>query len=486
MRAAWGRTVVAAAVTLCALTACQSGPQGSSENSVRADTGGMNELTVQALVMEMADEYIIALSEAVYLHLHYEQEDSRSRWLSQSFLRNGVGAALDIASGANPDVALLDLLVLASVQSWAFEDRWINEMTNSGERERKALARIREGEAKLWEMSRRVLEPAQEQELRALIEEWKSHNAERTVVALVRFDEMMDERRLPNLASRDRASGLFRAVSEATSEIEQSRLLGERLLWTASRYPYLLGQQSELTAYRLADQPEMRAAAEAIEAVQGLAAKTEQRMESLDRDVADQITAAFDLLSEERTAAIEQAEESMTNVLLRGLDDLERRVRIERLAAIDGTFDRFRDEWRASLDDLQEREPVLRDMLVELRDTIESSGELAVDLTGTVEALDRLAARFDERDAGDREPLDMKDVRDAAIETAKAAERLTELLEHANTLVDSGKLSQPAESLERASAGAIDRAFYRGLILVGVLVAGMIVSRLIPQRQRAG
>ena len=79
----------------------------------------------------------------------------------------------------------------------------------------------------------------------------------------------------------------------------------------------------------------------------------------------------------------------------------------------------------------------------------------------------------------------MKDVRDAAVETAEAAKQLTVLLEQANALLDSPKIREPALAFERATSETIDKAFIRGLILVGVLVAGMIAARLIPQRVRA-
>lgn len=479
-----GVSVVAAAFLLSAQTACQSGSGG--EGSVRASRpAGIDELAVQALVMEMADEHMATLGEAVHLHLHYPEQDPRTRALVTSFLRNGTGAAIDIATSANPDAALLDMLVLATLQRWSFERHWGAEMKPDPDRYAAALERLRVGEARLKQLAERVMSPENVAELDALILEWQSHNSHRTVVSLVRFDEFLDERRLPTLATRRRAGGLFRAVDNATSEIEQSRLLGERLLWGATRYPFLLGQQTELTVYRLADQPELREATATMQAAQRLSDAATRRLDNLDSELTDAVDEALTKIRAERVEAINQAERALSAVVTSGLEDLEARVQTVRERAIEETFVRFGQEWRASLDELQAREPVLRDILIELRDTIESSGELAVDLTGTVTALDRLAARFDEREAGDREPLDMKDVRDAAVETAEAAKQLTVLLEQANALLDSPKIREPALAFERATSETIDKAFIRGLILVGVLVAGMIAARLIPQRVRA-
>jgi len=75
--------------------------------------------------MGMADEYIASLGESVYLLTHNGKLDSKGRWLAQSFLRNGVGASLDIAVSPNPAVNLLDLLVMTSLQTWSFKAHWI-------------------------------------------------------------------------------------------------------------------------------------------------------------------------------------------------------------------------------------------------------------------------------------------------------------------------------------------------------------------------
>lgn len=77
----------------------------------------LSQLEIQALVMGMADEYGAALGEALYLLVRSDDVTPKGRWLVQSFLRNGMGAAIDIAAGSNPSVALLDLMVLVSLLS---------------------------------------------------------------------------------------------------------------------------------------------------------------------------------------------------------------------------------------------------------------------------------------------------------------------------------------------------------------------------------
>jgi hypothetical protein len=223
---------------------------------------------MQAFVMDMADDYLASLGESVYLLVRSGKLDSKGRWLAQSFLRNGVGASLDIAVGPNPSVSLLDLLVLTSLQAWSFKAHWIP--AGIGDAGIPALDRLKRAEEYAWTSAKKVLSEDQLITLRELISAWISENPDRTVVALVRFNEFDDERKISSLSLRGKAQGLLKEVSEAVAAVDEARLLGERLLWFAGRYPYLLGEQAELTAYRLIDQPESTQIVEALKSVQEL------------------------------------------------------------------------------------------------------------------------------------------------------------------------------------------------------------------------
>ena len=151
-------------------------------------------LKMQALVMDLADDYIASLGESVYLLTRSGKLDSKGRWLAQSFLRNGVGASLDIAVGPNPSVNLLDLLVLTALQTWSFEAHWIP--AGIGDAGLPALDRLKRAEAEVWASARAILSEDQSRTLRKLIDTWIAENSDRTVVALVRFNEFADERRI--------------------------------------------------------------------------------------------------------------------------------------------------------------------------------------------------------------------------------------------------------------------------------------------------
>ena len=413
-----------------------------------------NALKVQALVMDLADRYIAALGEAVYLITRDGQVDAKGRWLAQSFLRNGVGASMDIAVGPNPATSLLDLLVLASLQTWSLEVHWIP--AGIGEAGRPAVERLKRTETNIWSNAGEVLSRDQLRTLRRLIAAWIAENPNQTVVSLVRFKEFADERKISSREMRGQAHGLLERFDVALATVDETRLLGERLLWFAGRYPYLLGEQTELTAYRLMDQPEGARLVDAITATQRLSEVLAVHIETLQSDLDDQQAALFE------------------------------RIAVERNAAVNQLFDRLDQEWHRLLDDMVSRQGELLGVMTELQETIAVSGSLAKDLTETVNAIDHVVGRFD-RDPEDKsEPLRMTDVRDAALETGHAAEKVTLLLERLIVLLESESWDRQIAMMTDPADEIIDRVFWRGVILIGLLVVGMGLLRMVPQRITGG
>ena len=430
-------------------SACILNPTPSSHPG-QANRQDNDLLRMQSFVMNMADDNIAELGESIYLLTRSGHLDSKGRWLAQSFLRNGVAASLDIAVGPNPSVSVLDLLVLISLQAWSFEQHWIP--AGIGDAGYPALERLKTTEQDAWNTAKQVLTGDQLRTLRSLIDAWIAENPERTVIALVRFNEFSDKRRVSSLALHGEAISLLREVSEASAAVDEARLLGERLFWFAGRYPYVLGEQAELTAYRLIDQPEGLQLIETMKSAKELSDAFTERLETMQSDLEQQQGSFFSQLSAERQAAIDQL------------------------------FEKLVQERTQLLDEISAREAELLGMMSELRQTIIASGALADDLTGTVNAIDRVLSHFDQEPGGQKEPLRMLDIRDAAIETGRAAERLTAMLERANQILESEPWQQAMTSVTDPADDLVDQIFWRGLVLIGVLILGIGLLRLVPQK----
>jgi hypothetical protein len=474
------RTALAAFACLAlAIACCASPPQ-------KAGSGGGSPETLerayktQAVVMGMADDYIAALGEAVYVIGRDDVKDARARTMMQSFMRNGVGAAVDIGASPNPSVAILDLLVLASLETWTFETHWMPLGIGPGGAD--ALVRVKRGEADMWHTAREVLTDEQLATVRKLVDEWISEHPDRMVVSLVRFNDFADERKLNTLALRAEAGGLLKEVTQATAALDDARLVAERALWFAGRYPYVLGQQAELTAFRLADQPEVRELLESLRAMREVSASATARLETLKTDVQAERQAIFDQIAQERRETIAQSQAALHSAIEESIADATDRLANQRQMAIDQLFRGLGDQRTLLLDDLTARRADLHDVMGTLRETVVASESLAKELTATARAVDTVVARFDTGAAPGQEHLKLSDVRDTAAEARRTVEQLAQLLDRTNELVTSGAWDQRMGAVTAPASAVVDRLFYRGVALVAMLVVGLGLVRLVPSR----
>ncbi|RNC68330.1 MAG: hypothetical protein ED859_10390 [Desulfuromonadales bacterium] len=430
--------------------------------------------------MGMADDYIASLGDSKHLLTRSGKLDTKGRWLAHSFIRNGIDASLDIAVGPNPSVNMLDLLVMTSLQRRSFEDHWIP--AGIGEAGMPALARLKRAEADAWAAARKVLSEEQLHTVRELIAAWIAENPDRTVVALVRFHDFADERKISSVSLRGQAHGLLSEVSEASAAVDDMRFLGERLLWFAGRYPYLLGEQTELTAYRLIDQPEVSQLIETNKSAQRLGDALAKRIETFEGDLEEQQQRLFAQLSAERTAAIVQLQTALDATARKSIEQADKSFGDQRNKAINQLFDGIAKERALFLNDISSRQNELIGIMAELRQTLTVSGSTAKEVTATAQAVDKMMSRFERDPDSTAEPFRMTDVRDAAVETGNAADRMTRLLERANQLLDSRSLDRTLATINHPADEVIDRVFWRGVILISLLVAGIGLLRFVPQR----
>lgn len=430
----------------------------------------VSELDVQGLVMEMADDYISALGEATYLSGAEVRLDPKARTLSQSFLRNGVGAAMDIAAGPNLNTALLDMVVLVSLQTWSYENHWMDAGIGR-ESGAASLERLRRAEKEIRKSAGRILSDEQLKTIDELVAGWIATNPDRTVVSLVRFDEFSNERRTTKEEHRKIAGNLLIDLNSATTTVDDARLLGERALWFSSRYPYILGEQMELTMYRLADQPEARDALTNLKSLSGMGTELREQAEQFRQDIAEQRQAAFAQLSAERKTSIAQAEEAIAKVIREATDE---------------TFERISTEKDSILKDIDARQAQLGSTLADLDGVISESTILARELTTTAGAFENVLKYFRPDSGRQGEALRMADVREAAIETNRAAEQLNLLLGNTNEIFLSGDWQNRVQELDVLAAHRVDQLFWRGLILVAILLGGMALLRFVPRRNAKG
>ena len=418
----------------------------SDNKEVQLGDSGLTLNTLQIEVLRVADDYVNSVAHAVDL----AAKTAGTRQSSVAALKwklDQATAAYADATGENPVWNALDLTVLASVSLLVVQDPKARE--EFGAAVGPVIETHRQLEKSAWTLSNSFLTPDQAEELRSLIAEWRRANPDERNVNGARFREFaVNLGKVSAKGTHAKPTSIFSmlyidpfaGLDPTTVAIDQSRELAERAVAYAERMPTLVRWQTELLALQIAEQP----------APQGLFAdlgRTSRSIESI----------------------------STTAEGLPALIDTQRQ------AAIDQFFAGITDQRQAILAELDARESRIRGLLAELRETMNAGGDMGKSLTGTIQSLDAFVHYVSPPPtpgpAGPPgKPFNPLDYGTAASQVGSMARDL-------NTLLGSAGSTAPALAKISANAGddlkrVVDHAFWRGLVLILVLLVGYVLARL--------
>jgi hypothetical protein len=215
----------------------------------------------QLKVMRYADEYSGRVIETSQ-RLNAQAQSPAERLAAQNWRLTQATSAFTIASGPNPTINALDMIVLATLSRMTLEGPWARRWY--GARAMPLLDVHRGLEAQAWSLADGTLSPEQVMQLRGLIEQWRAEHPNASAVTQVRFTGFTAA--ISGRASREAHSsgGLFSLIGldplsnldPAVRELEQTRQLAERTIYYLQRAPDLLNMQVESLAYQLVVMPE--------------------------------------------------------------------------------------------------------------------------------------------------------------------------------------------------------------------------------------
>ena len=389
---------------------------------------------VQLKVMRHADEYAGRIKDPLEA-LNRQTSSPEERLAAQNWRISQASAAYTIASGPNPTINALDMIVLATLSRGVVEDHWLSEY---GERARALLDAHRELERQSWTLVEGLINSEQIDQVRALIERWRAEHATERAVALIRFDNFAAIMNRPGTEAHGGGS-LFSIIGldplsnldPAVREIEQTRQLAERTIYYLQRAPSLLDMQVERLTYQLALMPEAQRTLAGVDSLSGAAE-------------------AFGKLSADAPAILAR----------------ERHALVVDLTAT-----------------LHSEQARMQELLVEMRDVLNAGTQTSASLTGTITALDAFVARFQPKDlqppvaAAPRRPFDINDYATTARELAGAAAGVQQLLVQLDA--SSAGVERLAQSATQDLHEVVDHAFRRGIVLIAVLgLVALLVALL--------
>lgn len=339
------------------------------------------------------------------------------------------------ASGINPIINALDLLVLVTVARMVVEDYGVDTY---GTNITQLLEVQRRMEARAWDLANGMLKPAQKLELQTMIQEWRSTHPHQRYVGPVRFIEFATALgRKPQTAGTSPNSifsllfiNPLAGLDPTTAAIEEAQRFGERVMYYGQRTPLLIGWQSEVVAYEIAGQPESK-----------------------------------QILSNSQQLAIS------AEIFARTAEQLPKVINDQRQAAIDQVFDRLKSE-----------ESKTRQLLLETRDTLAAGSEAAQSINAAIKSLDDFARYVSPPSANasaastNSPPFNILNYGLAASQIGAAANELNATLQTMNETTPQ-LLNLSKEATVNANR-VVNHAFWKGVMLIVILMIAAVLAGL--------
>jgi hypothetical protein len=196
----------------------------------------MTSFELQQSIERFTGHFIDRVTDALETELKSENTEVFRASLNRLLLY--CSSALDIATGAIPEVNVVDMAVFLALSRTAIEAHWLPKVF--GYEGRALLHAFVSAERELHEMSDSILDEAQQRELNELVQDWLAANPGRVSVEWVRFQDFTKIASDVEGTRARRARGLLGSVKSAAQTADQALLLAERALFLSHRLPFLL------------------------------------------------------------------------------------------------------------------------------------------------------------------------------------------------------------------------------------------------------
>ncbi len=157
-----------------------------------------------------------------------------------------VSSALEIATGPDPEVNLLDMIVFVRLCRTALERHWIPRFyREEGSELADVFAR---SEEELEDVAEQALTAPQRAELTSIVDAWLADNPGQVRVEGIRLADFATKASTAAEARAVQAKGLLSSVTTASRAANQAFLVTERALFLAHRLPFLWRLQARVAA----------------------------------------------------------------------------------------------------------------------------------------------------------------------------------------------------------------------------------------------
>jgi len=295
---------------------------------------------LQSEIMRFVLRYQASMTQAFDDQIAAEQNVALRTKLQETKLANLIGVT-NIVLQPYPEVNLLDLIVLLSLTRMVWEQYWMPDVF--GQKKGEAFGKvIRTFESDAWKIANDYLAAAERAELKKLIAAWRKKYPDVVYVEGIRFGDFAKEFADSALARRGKGSFLFATVSEATAEMTQMRLLGERYLFLTQTLPFTVRETLRLATYDILGEPDVRRLLEYSKDATTQFKRFNSIMDSMPEEIREEIA----IQAKELFASFQNSEEQLGDLLTRTeMSIVQGQALIQEsqklASSIDGTVDKL-------------------------------------------------------------------------------------------------------------------------------------------------
>jgi hypothetical protein len=383
-----------------------------------------------------------------------------------------MASVFTIAAGPNPEVALLDMAVLATLGRMVYEEHWLVKW---GEPAAAFVRGYRQLETDIWRILGQVLTPEQQEELGGMIQDWRRSHPEQLLFHYLRFSDFAASRQQSTLVKAVQAGGMFGSVRQATQQVEEMRLLVERAMFLGTRLPLLGGDFANVWVSRLLTNPDVGKLLTNMDQVSGSVERVSKEMEKLP-----------DLISKERNKAINQAMDRVAVLRKNIVEDVMERVTVERKATIDQVMSGLASERKNLMQDLASQEEGVRPLLADINQTLTTGNNLVTSINSLTDKLG--VGQPKEPTDEPSEPFDIKEYQVTMVQASNVIAQVDGLLRTTEQILASPNWEKTLkifiETLDKAEKEGeefVDHTVWWVILLIVIFLFGLLLVLVIQQ-----
>ncbi len=246
-----------------ALGGCMTSTASPARTPAASSNGRQDPGAIQSAVMGFADRYLSAIAEA-YDRVGASSPSPESLLAAHQAKVQAAAGALGNAVNPNPVAGLMDMAVLVTLSRESAEEPWALQ-TFGAETLAPIVATLKQQEADIWKIAALNLSDTQVEELRGVTAQWRQEHPQERYVSGVRLADLPQATRSSAPDARIAASIFaiirldpFAGLDPAVRQVEQSRVLGERMFFYVRHMSTLLSWQAEALYLQMLAAPQAR------------------------------------------------------------------------------------------------------------------------------------------------------------------------------------------------------------------------------------